>query len=205
MTSSLRTTVRRGAKAALPQAVALAKAFDVPLVLGFAHGANPVGGVGGDHASRDGEVGEGFLAEAGAAAKAIDASVERQPILVTAQPVEGLIALVEEKQARMLVIGGNGRGPMVGTLLGSVSLQAAAPDDGAGARGATAGLTLLDSRPHQSVGHPEAPAARSAARILTASRLGRRPMPTRAVEVQVGLARDRDDVEVHVRRPRGPR
>jgi nucleotide-binding universal stress UspA family protein len=112
-----------GAKAALPEAVALAKAFGVPLVLAFAHGVNPVGGVGGDQDRQTAKLGEGFLAEAGAATKALDANVEVQPILVAAQPVEGLVGLAEDRKARVLVIGGNGRGPVIGSLLGSVSYK----------------------------------------------------------------------------------
>jgi nucleotide-binding universal stress UspA family protein len=112
-----------GAKAALPHAVALAKAFDVPLVAAFAHGVNPIGGVGGDQARQTAKLGEGFLAEATEAAKKIDASVNVDPQLIDATPVEGLAAAAEQRGARMLVIGGNGRGPMVGALLGSVGYK----------------------------------------------------------------------------------
>jgi nucleotide-binding universal stress UspA family protein len=112
-----------GAKAALPHAVDLARAFGVPLVTAFAYGVNPVGGVGGDQARATEKLGEGFLAEAAAAAKAIDAGVTVEPMLVDGLPVEGLIAAAEQLGARMLVIGGNGRGPMVSSLLGSISYK----------------------------------------------------------------------------------
>jgi len=112
-----------GAKAALPHAVALAKAFGVPLVAAFAYGVNPVGGVGGDQARATEKLGEGFLAEAAAAANAIDAGVTVEPMLVDGTPVEGLVAAAETRGAHILVIGGNGRGPMVGSLLGSVSYK----------------------------------------------------------------------------------
>jgi len=112
-----------GAKAALPHAVALAKAFDVALVAVFAHGVNPVGGVGGDQSRATAALGEGFLQEATEAAKSVDAGVSVEQLLVDATPVDGLVAAAEQRGARMLVIGGNGHGPMVGALLGSVGYK----------------------------------------------------------------------------------
>jgi nucleotide-binding universal stress UspA family protein len=112
-----------GAKAALPQAVDLATAFGVPLVLAFAHGANPVGGVGGDLSRKSAEVGQRFLDEGAALARAADPSVEITGELVNAMPVEGLAGLAEQSSARMIVVGGNGRGPLIGTLLGSTGYK----------------------------------------------------------------------------------
>jgi len=112
-----------GAKAALPQAVALAAAFKVPLVAVFAYGANPVGGVTGDVERETEKVGQGFLDEAEAAAKQLDANVTVVQVLANATPVEGLSKLAEERGAHILVIGGNGRGAMIGTLLGSVGYK----------------------------------------------------------------------------------
>lgn len=112
-----------GARAALPQAVALAKAFDVPLVAVFVYGANPVGGVTGDVERETAKIGQRLLAEAADAAKALDPDLQVEPLLVDATPVEGLAGAAEQRGARILVIGGNGRGPMVGTLLGSVGYK----------------------------------------------------------------------------------
>lgn len=112
-----------GAKAALPEAVALATAFGVTLIAAFAHGVNPVGGVGGDQARAIAQLGEGFLAEATEAAKGIDPNVRVESMLVDATPVDGLVAAAEDLGAHMIVVGGNGHGPMVGTLLGSVSYK----------------------------------------------------------------------------------
>ena len=112
-----------GAKAALPHAVALAGAFGAPLVAAFAHGVNPVGGVGGEQARETAKLGEGFLNEAADAAKGIDAGITVEEILVNATPVDGLVALAEHRGARMLVIGGNGHGAMMGSLLGSVGYK----------------------------------------------------------------------------------
>jgi nucleotide-binding universal stress UspA family protein len=112
-----------GAKAAIPHGVALARAFGVPLVLGFAHGANPVGGVGGDLSRAAAEVGKRFLHEGAALAREVDPAVDVKTALVNALPVEGLIGLVEETKARMLIVGGNGRGAIMGSLLGSIDYK----------------------------------------------------------------------------------
>lgn len=112
-----------GAKAAIPHAVALARAFGVPLVLGFAHGANPVGGGGGDLARAAGKIGEQFLEEGATLARAVDPDVDVKTALVNALPVEGLLELATQTGARMLVVGGNGRGQLMGSLLGSIDYK----------------------------------------------------------------------------------
>jgi nucleotide-binding universal stress UspA family protein len=112
-----------GAKAALPRSVELAKAFGVPLVTAFAYGANPIGGVIGDIQRETAKLGERLLAEAADQVKALDAGVRVEPLLVDARPVEGLVGAADQYQARILVVGGNGRSPVVGTLLGSVSYK----------------------------------------------------------------------------------
>ena len=108
-----------GARAALPEAVALARAFDVPLALVFAFGQNPVGGVTGDTRRAVEQVGEGLLEDATAAARAIDAAVDAQPELVDGRPVDALVEVCRRRGARVLVVGGNGHGSLVGSLLGS--------------------------------------------------------------------------------------
>ena len=108
-----------GAQAALPHAVAVARAFGVPLAIVFAYGQNPVGGVTGDVKRAVEETGAELLQTARAAAAAIDPAVDVQPELVDGRPVDALVAVVEQRQAGMLVVGGNGRGALVGSLLGS--------------------------------------------------------------------------------------
>ena len=65
------------------------------------------------------DVGAGVLEEARAAAVAVDATVDVRPELVDGRPVDALVEVVRQRGARMLVVGGNGRGPLVGSLLGS--------------------------------------------------------------------------------------
>jgi nucleotide-binding universal stress UspA family protein len=108
-----------GARAALPHAVDLAAAFHVPLTVVFAYGQNPVGGVTGDVKRAVEDVGEAMVTEARVAALARDPSVDVRPELVDGRPVDALIAVVLRRAARTLVVGGNGRGPLVGSLLGS--------------------------------------------------------------------------------------
>jgi nucleotide-binding universal stress UspA family protein len=112
-----------GARAAIPHGVALAKAFGVPLVLAFAHGANPVGGVAGDLSRAAAEVGRGFLDEGAALARGVDAGVEVKTALVNAMPVDGLLEVAAQTNARMLIVGGNGRGSIMGSLLGSIDYK----------------------------------------------------------------------------------
>jgi nucleotide-binding universal stress UspA family protein len=108
-----------GARAALPHAVDLAGACATALVVVFAYGQNPVGGVTGDVKRAVEDVGAEVLEEARAAAVARDATIDVQPELVDGRPVDALVAVVRQRGARMLVVGGNGRGPLVGSLLGS--------------------------------------------------------------------------------------
>ena len=108
-----------GARAALPHAVALARAFDVPLAIVFAFGQNPVGGVTGDVRRAVEETGETMLEQARDAALAVDGAVDVQPELVDGRPVDALDTVAEQRDARLLVVGGNGHGSIVGSLLGS--------------------------------------------------------------------------------------
>ena len=101
------------------RAVELARAFDVPLAIVFAFGQNPVGGVTGDVRHAVEETGESILEEARAAALAVDPAVKVHPELVDGRPVDALVAVAQQRSARMLVVGGNGHGSIVGSLLGS--------------------------------------------------------------------------------------
>jgi hypothetical protein len=55
--------------------------------------------------------------------------------VVDARPALGLLALADEHQARMIVIGTHGERPLMGVVLGSTPLQAPAPFAGTGAGG----------------------------------------------------------------------
>jgi nucleotide-binding universal stress UspA family protein len=108
-----------GAQAALPHAVALAGAFGVPLAIVFAFGQNPVGGVTGDVRRAVEQLGEQALEAAQAAAQALDPAVQVDAELVDGRPVDALLEVARQREARVLVVGGNGRSSLVGSLLGS--------------------------------------------------------------------------------------
>ena len=110
-------------KEALPVAVGLAKDLGATLVIAFAYGTNPVGGGAGDQEREIEKIGEGLLAEAAAAAGAIDASVTVVTEEVNGEAVEGLHALAADRGARMLVIGGDKSGPVWGTIEGGVAYR----------------------------------------------------------------------------------
>jgi nucleotide-binding universal stress UspA family protein len=56
----------------------------------------------------------------GAVAKATAAGVYAEPILVPKRPVEALLALASERDARMIVVGSASERPLTGLILGSV-------------------------------------------------------------------------------------
>jgi nucleotide-binding universal stress UspA family protein len=109
-----------GSQAALRVAVAVAKAFDAPLTVVFGYEPNPMGGETADYKDQLEKIGSGFLATAVAEAKAVDPSVAVEPIVVALRPVESLLEASLERQARVIVVGGNGERPIVGAILGSV-------------------------------------------------------------------------------------
>jgi nucleotide-binding universal stress UspA family protein len=109
-----------GAEAALHQAILLAKQFDDRLVVGF--GAAPPGSsVSGEeykehwHALE--ELGRNATDEAvrRASAEGVDVEVE----LVPARPSQALVDLAAKHDARYIVVGSYGEGPLKGAILGS--------------------------------------------------------------------------------------
>ena len=94
-----------GAKAALPHAVDLAHAFRTPLILVFAYGQNPVGGVTGDVRRAVEETGERMLQGARAAAVAHDPTVDVLAELVDGRPADALVEASRRHGARILVVG----------------------------------------------------------------------------------------------------
>lgn len=112
-----------GAKAALPHAVEIAKAFGATLVVAFGYEPNPQGGEVAHLARQIEHLGEQVTAEGVAAVRAVDPSVPVEVAIIADRPVESLIDAAVQRHARMIVIGGNGRGPLVGTALGSVGYR----------------------------------------------------------------------------------
>jgi nucleotide-binding universal stress UspA family protein len=114
---------QEGSAAALRTAVAIAGAFKRPIALVFGYQPPAIGGDTGDLGRAVRDIGEGITAEAVAAARAIDPSVEVQVELVNDRPAEALLRAGEEHDALVIVVGATARGPIRGALLGSVTYQ----------------------------------------------------------------------------------
>ncbi len=113
-----------GAKAALAEAVGLAKALDVPIRLAF--GYEPAAFYAGEPTGqRDAieEIGTKTLEEGLALAKSTDASVEVAAETVAGRPAASLIAMAERDHARMIVVGHHGGGTVRGAIMGSVTFK----------------------------------------------------------------------------------
>ena len=109
-----------GSKAALAVAVSVARAFEAPLSIVFGYEPNPMGGETADYKDKLEKIGEGVLVAALAQAKALDAGVHTEVLVVPMRPVESLLEAATERQARVIVVGGSGERPIVGAILGSV-------------------------------------------------------------------------------------
>lgn len=109
-----------GATAALTQAVSIAKGLGTGLVLVFCT-EPPSANAGGAGDQRDviASIGEEVLGRGIAIASA--AGLEARGELVAARPVDGLIAVADQVDAPMIVVGHHGEGPLRGALLGATA------------------------------------------------------------------------------------
>lgn len=105
------------ARAALEEAIGLATATGDRIVIAF--GYEP-GGYGEEHTAHREEVRKfGVSVTAPALERAERAGVEATLGLVPERPVEALLALAEEHDARAIVVGTYGESPIRGAILGS--------------------------------------------------------------------------------------
>jgi nucleotide-binding universal stress UspA family protein len=108
-----------GARAALDTAVELANSFGDPLLIVF--GAGPPGGVGEEaraHRAAIEERGEQVTSEA--VERARGGGVEVELIISHERPAEALRSTAAERNARFIVVGSRGEGPVRRALTGSV-------------------------------------------------------------------------------------
>jgi nucleotide-binding universal stress UspA family protein len=112
-----------GSVAALRTATAIASAFNRPLVIVFGYRPAAIGGEVTDLGKAVRKVGEGFTAEAVEQAHEQDASVDVQVEIVDLRPADAVLQVAEEHDALVIVVGTTGRGPIAGSLLGSVTYQ----------------------------------------------------------------------------------
>jgi nucleotide-binding universal stress UspA family protein len=106
-----------GARAALAEAIGLARPLGDDIVLGFSRHLNPVGGEVADMAAAQEERGRAILAGGVEIARAAGVPVRAE--IVEGRAADGLSALARAEQARMIVIGSYGEAPLRGVLLGS--------------------------------------------------------------------------------------
>jgi nucleotide-binding universal stress UspA family protein len=109
-----------GSKAALAIAVSVAHAYGATLSIVFGYEPNPMGGETADYKDKLEKIGETRVAAARAGATAIDSSVHTEVLVVPMRPVESLLEAATEREARVIVVGGNGDRPIMGAILGSV-------------------------------------------------------------------------------------
>jgi nucleotide-binding universal stress UspA family protein len=109
-----------GSKAALATAISVARAFEATLVVTFGYDVNLFGGEVEDYRHRVEAIGQSAVAQAVAAAAELDPSVKVEPLLIAQRAVDALVAAAKDREARVIVVGGNGSRPLVGAILGSV-------------------------------------------------------------------------------------
>jgi nucleotide-binding universal stress UspA family protein len=103
-----------GSKAALAAAAEVAKAYGDSLTIVFSYELNPLGGDMPEYGAAVREVANKRLAEARELAPA-----GAELAIVEREPAHGLAELARDRDARVIVVGSNGEGPLRGALLGS--------------------------------------------------------------------------------------
>jgi nucleotide-binding universal stress UspA family protein len=102
------------ARAALDEAVRLAGALGVELVVAFAYWTNPAGGEVGDMVDALRERGKALLQEIARAG-----GVQARAELVGDRPDDGLARVAEDAGAQMIAVGSYGEGPLRAAVIGS--------------------------------------------------------------------------------------
>jgi nucleotide-binding universal stress UspA family protein len=113
-----------GARAALREALEVAKALGAPVTLAF--GYEPPAFYAGQPAEQRETIesmGHETLKEGVAAAQTLDSSVTVNGELVAGRPAPALVALAERDDARMIVVGHHGGGTVRGAIMGSVTFK----------------------------------------------------------------------------------
>ncbi len=108
------------ADAALETAIELARKFGDKLVIAYAD--LPPGSRRGEEfrAHQEALRELGVEATLKAERRAVEAEVEHEAVLIPNTPVDALLALSEERDARFIVIGNHGEGRLLGALLGTL-------------------------------------------------------------------------------------
>jgi len=105
------------AKAALRTALEVGKAYNEKVIIAFGYDLSPVGGELHDYHAALKELAIQRVTEATELAAGVDGQVEA--VVIEQSPAKGLVALAEERDARLIVVGTHGESPLKGALLGS--------------------------------------------------------------------------------------
>ena len=105
----------------LRAAAELGVALRTPVVIVFGYDPPLIGGEVGDLRRESALLGERFLAEAAAAVQGFAPACEVETVLVEDRPTESVLFVAAQRNAKMIVVGHGGAGPMRGAILGSVA------------------------------------------------------------------------------------
>jgi nucleotide-binding universal stress UspA family protein len=104
------------AKEAVRVGIEIGKLYGEKVVIAFGYELNPVAGELHDYHAALKEIATQRLTEA--TALVADAG-ELEAVIVEREPAHGLVELADERDARVIVVGTRGEGPLRGALLGS--------------------------------------------------------------------------------------
>lgn len=110
-----------GAEAALKVTIELARATKDRVVVTFGYAQFAPGGENRDHELAVAELAQSRLDKA--VAELEHAGVECEALLVHNNPSQALMAVAEDRHARMIVLGSAAEHPLVGALLGSTAYK----------------------------------------------------------------------------------
>jgi nucleotide-binding universal stress UspA family protein len=105
------------AKAALRAAIEVGRAYGESVTIAFAYEVSPVAGEIHDYHEALKEFASVRLAEGRALAE--DDGGEVETVVIEREPAHGLVELAQANDARVIVVGTRGEGPLRGALLGS--------------------------------------------------------------------------------------
>jgi nucleotide-binding universal stress UspA family protein len=105
------------AKEAVRVALEVGKAYGEKVVIAFGYELNPVAGEIHDYHEALKELAFKRLTEATALAAGVEGDVEA--VIVEQAPAQALVALADERDARVIVVGTRGESPIRGAVLGS--------------------------------------------------------------------------------------
>jgi nucleotide-binding universal stress UspA family protein len=106
------------ARAALRAGIEVGRAYGEPVTVAFAYELSPVGGELHDYHLALKDLAEKRLAEARSLADELD-QAELDAVVIEQAPARGLVELADLRDARVIVVGTGGEGPLRGALLGS--------------------------------------------------------------------------------------